>query len=51
MAMKGRRPDDEVAALPTDIEVFHVEQLSVPELAAERCIVWMRRRRAGSTIA
>jgi 16S rRNA (guanine527-N7)-methyltransferase len=50
MAMKGRRPDHEVAALPTDIEVFHVEQLSVPELAAERCIVWMRRR-ASSTIA
>jgi 16S rRNA (guanine527-N7)-methyltransferase len=24
--------------------VFHVEQLSVPGLDAERCIVWMRRR-------
>ena len=42
LAMKGRRPDDEIAALPADVAVFHVEQLSVPELAAQRCIVWMR---------
>lgn len=42
LAMKGKRPDDEIAALPSDVAVFHVEQLSVPELAAQRCIVWMR---------
>lgn len=42
MAMKGRRPADELAALPQDVSVFHVEQLSVPGLNAERCIVWMR---------
>jgi 16S rRNA (guanine527-N7)-methyltransferase len=30
--------------LPPAAELFHVEQLSVPGLAAERCIVWMRRR-------
>ncbi len=42
MAMKGRRPDDEIAALPADTEVFHVEQLTVPGLDAERCLVWMR---------
>jgi 16S rRNA (guanine527-N7)-methyltransferase len=24
-------------------EVFHVEQLHVPGLDAERCIVWMKR--------
>lgn len=42
MAMKGKRPDEELAALPPDVEVFHVEQLIVPELAAERCLVWMR---------
>jgi len=42
LAMKGKRPDDEIAALPPDAAVFHVEQLSVPELAAQRCIVWMR---------
>ena len=45
MALKGKRPDDEIAALPTDIDVFHVEQLAVPGLDAERCIVWMRLRK------
>jgi 16S rRNA (guanine527-N7)-methyltransferase len=44
MAMKGRWPDEEIAALPSDIEVFHVEPLVVPGLAAERCLVWMRLR-------
>ncbi len=42
MAMKGRDPADERAALPADVEVFHVEQLQVPGLDAERCVVWMR---------
>lgn len=42
MALKGRYPTDELAALPTDVSVFHVEQLQVPGLDAERCIVWMR---------
>lgn len=41
-AMKGRHPGDELQALPTDVSVFHVEQLSVPGLAAERCLVWMK---------
>ncbi len=45
MALKGKRPEDEIAALPTDIDVFHVEQLTVPGLDAERCIVWMRLRK------
>jgi 16S rRNA (guanine527-N7)-methyltransferase len=44
MAMKGKRPDDEAAALPPSVEMFHVEQLQVPGLDAERCIVWMKRR-------
>ena len=44
LAMKGKRPDDEIAGLPADIEVFHVEPISVPGLAAERCLVWMRPR-------
>ena len=44
MAMKGRRPDDEIAALPADIDVFHVEPLGVPRLHAERCLIWMRPR-------
>lgn len=42
MAMKGRRPDDELAALPPGVQVFHVEHLSVPGLVAERCLIWMR---------
>lgn len=42
LAMKGRHPDDEIAALPADIAVFHVEPLKVPDLDAERCIVWLR---------
>ena len=42
LAMKGRHPADEIAALAPDIELFHVEQLRVPGLDAERCIVWMR---------
>jgi 16S rRNA (guanine527-N7)-methyltransferase len=47
LAMKGKRPDDELAALPRDVTVFHVEQLRVPGLEAERCIVWMRKAAAG----
>lgn len=46
MAMKGKTPHDELAALPARVEVFHVEQLTVPGLNAERCLVWMRRRTA-----
>jgi 16S rRNA (guanine527-N7)-methyltransferase len=42
MAMKGRHPGDELAQLPADVGVFHVEQLDVPGLDAERCLVWMR---------
>ena len=42
MAMKGKHPADEVAALSSAVSVFHVEQLDVPGLGAERCIVWMR---------
>ena len=43
MGMKGKHPAEEMAALPSSVEVFHVEQLVVPGLDAERCIVWMRR--------
>ena len=42
LAMKGKHPADELAVLPAGVEVFHVEQLSVPGLDAERCIVWLR---------
>ena len=43
LAMKGKFPDEEIAALPSYAEVFHVEQLEVPKLDAERCLIWMRR--------
>ena len=44
MAMKGKHPTDELAALPATVDVFHVEQLQVPGLDAERCVVWMREK-------
>lgn len=43
LAMKGKHPADELAALPPGVQVFHVEQLTVPGLDAERCVVWMRK--------
>lgn len=44
VAMKGKRPADEIAQVPTGIDVFHVEPLHVPGLDADRCLVWMRRQ-------
>ena len=42
LAMKAKDTSVEVAELPADVAVFHVEQLVVPGLDAERCIVWMK---------
>ncbi|MGL6109018.1 MAG: 16S rRNA (guanine(527)-N(7))-methyltransferase RsmG [Rubrivivax sp.] len=42
LAMKGHDPTAERAALPGDVEMFHVEQIHVPGLQAQRCLVWMR---------
>ena len=42
MAMKGKHPQSEIDALPTDVQVFHVEPLKVPGLDVERCMVWMK---------
>ncbi|MEJ8857126.1 16S rRNA (guanine(527)-N(7))-methyltransferase RsmG [Variovorax robiniae] len=44
MAMKGKVPTDELAAIPPGVDVFHVEHLTVPGLDAERCIVWARQK-------
>ena len=45
MAMKGKVPAEEIAELPPDTaDVFHVEQLQVPGLDAERCVVWARKK-------
>jgi 16S rRNA (guanine527-N7)-methyltransferase len=46
LAMKGKDPAEELSVLPPSVAVFHVEQLKVPGLDAERCIVWMRQAAA-----
>ena len=51
MAMKGKLPEAEMATLPSFAEVFHVEQLQVPGLAADRCMVWMKKSVTLSTEA
>ncbi|MBL8286642.1 MAG: 16S rRNA (guanine(527)-N(7))-methyltransferase RsmG [Rubrivivax sp.] len=51
VAMKGATPHAEMAALPPDVEVFHVEPLKVPGLQAQRCLVWMRLRRDSPALA
>lgn len=42
MAMKGQPPEAELAALPAGVALEAVEPLTVPGLAAERCLVWLR---------
>ena len=51
VAMKGQTPHEELAALPSDFEMFHVEPLEVPGLHAHRCLVWMRRRPLAASLA
>ena len=41
-AMKGVRPDEEIARLPSDVEVLQVIRLHVPSLDAERHLVEIR---------
>lgn len=41
VAMKARLPQEEIAALPPGISVFHVEPLCLPQLDLQRCLVWM----------
>jgi 16S rRNA (guanine527-N7)-methyltransferase len=50
VAMKGKIPDDEIAALhaQTSWKVTKVETLNVPELDAQRCLIWMRRSQGTS---
>ncbi len=43
LAMKGKHPEQELAELPAEVRVFHVEPLSVPGLGAQRCLVWLGR--------
>ena len=46
MAMKGKLPEEEISSLPHFVQVFHVEQLQVPGLSAERCMIWMKKSTA-----
>ena len=42
MAMKGVVPREEISRLPSDIEAAEIQPLSVPDLDAQRCLIWMR---------
>lgn len=46
VAMKGREPHDEAQVLQqsTPWHISRIETLSVPELNAQRCLVWMSRQ-------
>jgi len=43
MELKGKHPAEELAMLPLNVSMFHVEPLTVPGLAAERCIIWLQK--------
>ena len=47
LAMKGVRPDEEIAALPAGWSVDRIEPLAVPGLVGERHMIVVRRDRAG----
>jgi 16S rRNA (guanine527-N7)-methyltransferase len=42
LAMKGQKPERELAALPDDIRAVAVEPLKIPGLAAERHLLVLR---------
>jgi len=45
VAMKGKNPKDEISEMDkTEWVVKEIETLTVPELDAERCLVWMQRK-------
>lgn len=45
VAMKGKVPQEEIEALQTQgaWQVERIQPLTVPDLDAERCLIWMRR--------
>src|SRR6266851_1201560 len=45
LAMKGKRPDDEISALPRSFRTLAVHRLSVPGLTGERHLVELVRSR------
>jgi 16S rRNA (guanine527-N7)-methyltransferase len=46
LAMKGARPDEEIAALPAGFRLVAVHPLKVPGLGAERCLVEIEKQAA-----
>ena len=48
VAMKGKEPIQEMQSVRnnTDWWISNVEQLTVPEMDAQRCLVWMQRKQA-----
>jgi 16S rRNA (guanine527-N7)-methyltransferase len=44
LAMKGVYPSEELAGLPSGVEVIHIEPLNVPTIHAERHMVVMARK-------
>ena len=46
LAMKGKIPHDEIAALEEEADwyVEGIETLKVPQLSAQRCLVWMKQK-------
>ena len=46
--MKGKAPEsEELAALQQEAKAERVEELQVPGLDAQRCLVWLRPSSAG----
>ena len=46
LAMKGKEPAEEISALQEKTEwiVTDIDQLKVPELPAQRCLLWIKRK-------
>ena len=44
VAMKAKLAPAEMAELSSKVNMFHVEQLQLPAIDADRCLVWMRTR-------
>jgi 16S rRNA (guanine527-N7)-methyltransferase len=48
LAMKGKRPDDEIAGVPADWRVIETRALTVPGLNAERHLVILQQAAAAA---
>ena len=47
-AMKANLSAEERAEIPAKVDMFHVEQLDVPELNEKRSLVWLRPQQAAA---